>query len=107
MDEYRKLLEPYSEDNRTIEGQVHWLIKKGFTMPQVHAAMEKVYSEIVGGRTHENGHALDQHLLATATDLMLTGLMEDLNREARLEVVKALQDKGKMKKMWMVIRGEL
>jgi hypothetical protein len=66
--DFDKLLEPYSENGRTIKGQVAWLIKKGIPSHAIDYAMASVYKEIEVGRTFSDGNELDQELLRVARE---------------------------------------
>jgi uncharacterized membrane-anchored protein YjiN (DUF445 family) len=65
----KKLLEPYSEEGRTVDGQIKWLLGKGITRDHIDKAILTVYDEIERGKVFENGHALDRYLLEVAQKL--------------------------------------
>ncbi len=68
--DYKKLLEPYSENGRTVEGQVTWLTKKGIAKTYIDQAMIFVYDEVDRGKVYSNGHELDRALYDKAQELM-------------------------------------
>ena len=65
----KKLLEPYSENGRTVEGQVKWLTKKSIPPDVIGIAIKSVYSEIANGKIFADGHELDRYLLDIASKL--------------------------------------
>ena len=60
----RALLQPYAENNRTIEGQFSWLQKKGIPGGVIEKIMMEVYDEIDRGAKYADGHELDRAILA-------------------------------------------
>ena len=68
--DYTKLLAPYSEDGRTIEGQIRWLADK-YQIPRnfIDQALMSVYDEVERGKKFTNGHDLDRYLLSVAHGL--------------------------------------
>jgi len=63
---FDKLIEPYKEDGRTVQGQIKWLQSKGIPQDKIDQAILHVYDEIERGKIHEHGHALDRYLLEVA-----------------------------------------
>jgi hypothetical protein len=80
--ELNKLLEPYSEDGRTIEGQVKWLLNKGIPKDHIDKALLSVYADLEKGKTFESGHHLDHELLRVAKDSHTSEITEQI---AKLE----------------------
>ena len=74
--DYKKLLEPYIEDGRTLEGQILWLKKKGIDESIVMKAMENVYFQLNQGKLFKNGHDLDMFLLEIARDMAINQAKE-------------------------------
>src|SRR3972149_4043344 len=64
--DFKKLLEPYSENGRTVEGQIKWLTSKQILREYIDLTILKVYNELESGKTFEDGHALDRYLFDTA-----------------------------------------
>jgi hypothetical protein len=98
--DYQKLLEPYAENDRTLEGQMVWLQKKGFSQIIIETAVRAIYGRLEEGEKFENGHALDRELFSVATELS--------KEEAKL-LVKNLDryvDGGRFKKAWNALRGK-
>jgi predicted alpha/beta-fold hydrolase len=60
--DFNKLLEPYSENGRTLAGQIKWLAKQGFPQASIDYAVSFVYKKLDLGGKFENGHELDQEL---------------------------------------------
>lgn len=93
---FTELLEPYAERDpstgeakRTVEGQMKWLLRKGFPKDVVDRALLEMFHTLKGGTTFtdENGnlsgHHLDQYLFKLAKGLMdadLTRQSEQLNQ---------------------------
>ncbi len=67
--DFNELIKPYSENDRTVELQVKWLLSKNIPRNFVDQALLVVYDEIERGKVHENGHELDRYLLQVAQDL--------------------------------------
>lgn len=67
--DFKELLKPYSENGRTIGGQINWLAKE-FGLPQnsIDYAISNVYGRIKGGAIFENGKALDMEILRVARE---------------------------------------
>lgn len=98
--DFEKLLEPYSENGRTIEGQILWLQKKGFSQVIIETATRAIYKRLESGEKFGNGHDLDRELFAVATDLA--------KEESKL-LVKSLDrfiEGGRFKKAWNALRGK-
>lgn len=76
MMDYKKLLEPYRENGRTLEGQVLWLKKKGFDETVIMKAMENTYFQLSQGKQFEDGNSLDQYLLETARGVATVQALE-------------------------------
>jgi len=67
---FAKLIEPYSDGgNRTIEGQINWLLKKNLSAEVIEGAVAIVYLELDMGRKFKNGHELDRYLLEVANQI--------------------------------------
>jgi len=64
--DFKKLLEPYSENGRTIEGQIKWLTSKQILREYIDLTILKVYNELESGKKFEDGHALDRYLFDIA-----------------------------------------
>jgi len=62
----KNLLTPYSENGRTIEGQIKWLLSKGIPQEHVDKAILAVYDEVDRGRVFKDGTELDHELLRVA-----------------------------------------
>jgi hypothetical protein len=60
--DFDKLLEPYTENGRTIAAQLKWLVRNGFPQSSIDYAISAVYKRLENGETFENGHELDQEL---------------------------------------------
>jgi len=69
--DYKKLLEPYGENGRTLEGQILWLKKKGLDETTIMEAIENVYFLLDQGKQFENGHEFDMFLLETARSIAI------------------------------------
>jgi hypothetical protein len=90
--DFETLLQPYSDEgNRTLQGQIDWLVnKKQIDVNLAQLAIAKVYFEISGGLTfskdehHSAGWHLDQYLLQTAIKL---------KQDALAQIVKVAGDK--------------
>jgi hypothetical protein len=77
----RALLEPYSEDGRTVEGQIRWLHGiKGIPREYVDKAILTVYSDMEKGKTLGSGHALDAALYEMAKQEEQAALTESVNQ---------------------------
>jgi hypothetical protein len=68
--DYKKLLEPYAENGRTVEGQVTWLTKKGIAKTYIDQALIFVYDEVERGKVYPSGHDLDRALFTKSQELM-------------------------------------
>lgn len=108
--DFQSLIKPYSENGRTIEGQMKWLQKKGILQDSIDLAMLDVYSELEKGKSFENGTALDHYLLSKAIEREQGELITQYERlcakAAKMEHLKKYET-GKCKKLWMVMKGEL
>ncbi len=109
MIDFEKLLEPYSEGGRTVEAQIKWLSKKGFSGTVIDTAMSEVYLELSRGKKFKNGHELDRYLLKKAIieskkemEVRIKHMQDRLN-----ELVNRHQKVNKLKKIWFVLRGKL
>jgi hypothetical protein len=60
--DFDKLIEPYSENGRTLGLQIKWLIKNGIPQSSIDYAVSSVYKRIENGETFKDGDALDQEL---------------------------------------------
>ena len=104
-----KLLEPYSEDGRTIGGQIKWLMGKGIPQHCIDGAISKIYKEIDLGRKFLNGNELDRALLTEAKDAQNKEL-EDLLKQRITSIESNLDVEwnklSKARKIWQVIKGE-
>ena len=69
--DYNELIKPYSENGRTVAGQIVWLRKQGFTDSEIEHALADTYLEVKNGKTFENGHELDRYLLSVAQAVRL------------------------------------
>ena len=105
--DFENLLKPYSEDGRTVSGQIKWLLK---SVPQSSAdyAMSAVYKRLELGEKFENGHELDQELKKVAKEYYESELVTQMTK--RIEQIARNLDSewnalGKMKKIWEVIRN--
>jgi uncharacterized membrane-anchored protein YjiN (DUF445 family) len=67
--DFDELIKPYSENDRTVEMQVKWLLSKNIPRSFIDQALLVVYDEIERGKVFENGHELDRYLLQAAQDL--------------------------------------
>lgn len=106
--DFDKLLEPYTENGRTIALQINWLLKKGIPQDAIDYAMSAVYKRIELGESFQDGNALDQELKKVALDHHKANLEEGLKK--RIAAVEANLDTtwnswGKGKKIWEVLRG--
>jgi hypothetical protein len=77
----RKLIEPYGEDGRTVEGQIKWLCgPKQIPKEFADKAILSIYAELEKGMTYESGHDLDQALYAAAKKHQQDALTESVNQ---------------------------
>jgi hypothetical protein len=91
--QFKTLLEPYAEDGlRTVEGQIKWLQTKNLPKVYIDKAILFVYDELDRGKIFDNGHELDQYLLAKAKDLW--------DQEAKDSVTKLEDFFQQMKSKW-------
>lgn len=108
--DFKALLEPYSENGRTIEGQIKWLQKKGLHQESIDLAMLDVYGEIEKGKSFANGTALDHYLLAAAISRENGELISQYEKlcakAAKMDYLKK-HEAGRLKRAWMVLKGEL
>lgn len=103
-----KLIEPYSENGRTIGGQIKWLSSKGMPQHIIESAMSFVYKEVELGKTFANGSELDKELLLVARKTFDKELEKQLKE--RLSFIESNLDTewnklSKAKKIWQVIKG--
>ena len=68
--DYEKLLDPYKENDRTVVGQVSWLLKKGIPKATIDQAMLYVYDALDRGEKYASGHELDRALFDKAMELL-------------------------------------
>ena len=97
-----KLLEPFPK--WTAEGQIKWMLKKVYSAKVIDYAMTELYKRLAEGESFESGDALDKELLKIASD------SENADIKEYIDAANTLKQKvssGKMKKLWMVIKGEL
>jgi len=97
------------EHSPSVEGQIRWLQKQGFTQAQIEQAMIDVYSEIERGEvTFNNGFELDQYLLERAKKIRTEELTMQIKRmeefvskikQQAVEEYKAQQEKPWYKKI--------
>jgi hypothetical protein len=66
--DFNKLLEPYTENGRTIGGQIKWLAKNGIPQESIDYAISAVYGRISNGEVFAEGHDLDRELLKTGQE---------------------------------------
>ena len=86
---FRDLLEPYKENGRTVEGQIRWLNSKFIDRALIDKALLVVFGELEDGKTHKDGNALDQYLLAKAHELQTAELEKQvLELQAFMETFK-------------------
>lgn len=101
--DFSELIKPYSENGRTIGGQIKWLSKNGFTQANIDYAMLEVYKRIESGEKFKDGDALDQELRKVAQSF------HDKESEAQMrQRVEELEwnKLSKSKKLWQVITGK-
>jgi hypothetical protein len=108
--DFKKLLEPYNQNGRTIEAQRLWLAKKGIPPDIIDHVCVEVYREIEQGKTFIDGTDLDHEMLRRARNYI---------NEAEQEKVKKLEERAatleekfkpsgsKWDKIKMVMKGEL
>jgi hypothetical protein len=51
--DFDKLLEPYTENGRTIAAQLKWLVRNGFPQSSIDYAISAVYKRLENGETFE------------------------------------------------------
>lgn len=73
--DFTKLLGPYSENNRTVEGQIAWLKKQGYSEYVIEEAITSLYNELDAGRIFQDGHELDQRLREIANEFDKIGYL--------------------------------
>jgi hypothetical protein len=113
---YEELLKPYSEDGRTVEGQVRWLRRKGIKEDIIAHAIMDLYQGLSNGVTYENGHALDQALVLIAMQTQdeeekaavqrIQDRHEGVIQRAKVELDSEWGRMSKLQKIWQVIKGE-
>jgi hypothetical protein len=106
--DFDKLLEPYTENGRTIAAQLKWLTKNGFPQGSIDYAMSAVYKRLESGEKFENGHELDQELKRIAKIHYESDLEEQMKKRIG-EISNNLDAEwnrlSKPKKLWEVIMG--
>lgn len=106
--DFEKLLEPYSENGRTIAAQYKWLTRKGMPETAINYAMTAVYKRIESGETFLNGDALDQTLLNVAKeyhDAEITARFKKHIGDIASTIDSDWNKLGKTKKIIEVLRG--
>jgi hypothetical protein len=78
--DFDKLLEPYTENGRTISGQIKWLVKNALPIASVDYAMSAVYKRIENGEVFKDGDALDQELRRVTKEHYETELVEGMKK---------------------------
>ena len=78
--DFHKLIEPYTENGRTPEGQIKWLLSKGIPQTNVDQAMIYVYDEISRGSQFDSGHELDRYLLTKAQEFQRADVEANVKR---------------------------
>lgn len=99
--DFDKLIEPYTENGRSVKGQILWLQRKGYSPVIIEKVIQSVYSRLAGGETFENGHELDQELKRVADSL------QGQEAELLLKNMDRLLEGGRFKKAWKALRGKL
>ena len=109
MKTFEELLEPYKENGRTIKAQMDWLRnRKGFAPNIIEQAIEEVYAEMDKGKAFENGHELDQYLLAKCKEIREEDFTASIQRmQDRLSSVISKQPTGRWKTAWLALTGKL
>jgi hypothetical protein len=69
--DFDKLIEPYSENGRTLGGQINWLLKKGIPQTSIDYAVSSLYKRLDCGEIFKDGHELDTELLNIAKEHQL------------------------------------
>ena len=99
---FQELIKPYSENGRTVEGQITWLRSKGFSSAVIESALQDIYVGLHQGVTYPDGHELDVALLNHTHELA--------NEESRI-IMQRLErvnlPGGRFKKAWRALRGQL
>jgi hypothetical protein len=108
--DFKKLIEPYSENGRTVEAQRMWMETKGIPENIIDHVLIEVYKEIEEGRTFTDGHELDHELLGRAKVHVIEE-KEQLTKRLEVRAAK-LESKfkppgGKWAKIIKVMKGEL
>lgn len=99
---FEALLKPYTENGRTIEGQIRWLRKKGITPFVIERAVQDIYVGLQTGVTYPSGYDLDQALLQKAIALMDEETEIILQRLERVNIPG-----GRWAKAWKALMGKI
>jgi hypothetical protein len=107
--DFNKLIEPYSENGRTISGQIKWLLKNGLPQDAIDYSMTVVYKNIESGHFFNDGHDLDQELLKVAKEHYAADLEESMKK--RIGAISTQLDSdwnklSKTQKIMQVITGK-
>ena len=101
--DFNELIKPYTENGRTVGGQVKWLIKNGLPITSVQFAMSKVYKEVESGLVFPSGHDLDQEILKVAREHHSLALEDQMKRHIDEISVTLDSDWNKLTK-WQKIK---
>jgi hypothetical protein len=127
-----ELLAPYSADGRSYEGQFQWLTKKhGVEQEIALTALERIYNRLDQGDVWSSGHELDRAILAEAQGLVAAEAIHSIewignkileipsmatkyafiSRDAAVAdletVFGELDGMGRLRKVWLALRGKL
>jgi hypothetical protein len=107
--DFIKLIEPYNENGRTLEGQIKWLEKQGLSQGAIDYSVTNVYKRLESGEKFTDGKELDIELKRVATDYHTQEIGEQFKKrisdvEYNLDVEWNKLNKGK--KIWQVITGK-
>lgn len=99
--DFETLLKPYSEDGRSVEGQIFWLSRKGlFSDDVINQAILNTYREIQEeGRTFDDGHHLDRYLYEKCWELSRNKMKK---RKDDLQIIFSLRTPTTSKSWWRI-----
>jgi hypothetical protein len=106
--DYTQLLAPYSDNERSLGGQIKWLVKKGIPQSSIDYAISSVYSALANGKTFSDGNELDQELLAVAKEHETKDIEDQLKKrigEISNNLDAEWNGMSTVKKLWEVLWG--
>jgi hypothetical protein len=107
--DFIKLIEPYNENGRTLEGQIKWLEKQGLSQGAIDYSITNVYKRLENGEVFVDGKELDIELKRVAVSYHEQEIGEQFKKriaDVEYNLDADWNKRGRINKIWQVITGK-